>query len=83
MKDGLPLIELHTYLVLEHILQFSIIAPLSGRVLGTRYQISTGAQAPVVPALTRALHFIRVHQPLPTKYEKANQDCGENDNKTE
>ena len=31
------------------------IIPLSGRVYGTRCQISEGAQAPVAPALTRAL----------------------------
>ena len=43
------------YLILEHFLQMRNIIPLSGRVYGTRCQISEGAQAPVAPALTRAL----------------------------
>ena len=37
-------------------LQFTSIAPLSGRVPCTRCQISAGARAPVAPALTRALN---------------------------
>ena len=46
---------MNDYLVLEPFLLFSNLAPLSGRVPGTRCQNSLGARAPVAPVLTSAL----------------------------
>jgi len=61
LKDGVHLwkmvtkIWLKSYQVFEHFLLSSNIVPLSGWVPGTCCQMSAGAQAPVVPSLTKAL----------------------------
>ena len=48
------------FLALEHFLLIDYIAPLLGLVPGARCQILAGTQAPVAPALTKALSTVYI-----------------------